>query len=685
MNTLRSSSRIWQPLWRGLLTRSAMDYRQGRHIPTKGILCNRSISQSRCMSAMATEQLKSHTKKEEQSDRVSVDKQYESVATLNFSQPLSDLWAEYCQRVENKGELTDQDFITLCARIKKEEANRSAIERLQSILREVHRRNMNPRTFVRGCNMLIHLFIIHNDLKSAKLVVDGMIRSNYQPDEVTVRTLTLGIGALGNPGDLHNLYNAMRENNMWPESAYAYRDLIASFTTLRDLDSARTYFAVFSQKKDLPTDDAVYNAMIEAYGAAEQPDGALSVYKQMRQANVAPTAATFHILLSILARHNLEEETLSVYRDLRNSNVEPNASHYTAMGWEPKRILEEMKKGGIPLVSRDYNTLMTDYVKRNDFESAFDIFRQMLNDNVAPDVCSYSIVMDSLVKDEASPPEAVFELYEDMKDQGIRPDVVIFTTLIAACTKGESLEKTFDVLKEMERFDILPNAFTLNALLGLLARKQRTHKAALEYAEELWDKMVSLGVSPDTRSYNILLAMLSKQVRPLVRHQSSSWMTDNRQHVPKQVQKMLSMYKRMKVGKRWKTKPDFATYSILINTLSACGQLRQAMTVYEHAKESRTPLPVTVYNGIMRSLSDAGQVTQVMNVWQDIKSLKVQPDNVSYSLALDACEQLGLTESFAAIRAQRKQDIPRLIELEQQEQERLRNATSIEDAVIDEK
>lgn len=595
---------------------------------------------------------------------------------LDFSKPLDAVWEDYCYRVDHQEHLTFHDFNILCARIKKEteEGPDDAIRRLQSAMREMHRRKMPKEVFIRGCNMLVHLFIQKKDLKSARLVVDGMMRSNYRPDEVTVKTLFGGVMEVGGSiSDLHDIYETLQERRMFPEVSSVYQMLISMFGSRGLIDSARTYYAA-CLKKRIPLEPGVFNQMMLAYGTAELPEAALGVYQQMVKRGCQPTGATYHIIITLLQQAGMKEAMDHVFDDMKASGVAMNTSHFIACGWDPKQAIEELHRLDNTLSTRDYNTCIAHYIKRNQFPEALEVFRMMNEKGVDPDVYSFSIIMDTIARDRERPVDQVFAFHEEMKSHDIQPDVSVYTTLMAACTRTDGgLDKAMGLLSEMEQHNVMPNTFTFNAIFSLLSQQPNVTRADYERAEQLWNKMNQLGIKPDTRSYNTQLAILSRLVKPVddEQHADQLWKTDGRNafEMSGAAKEMLQLYRSM----RKRCKRDFITYTTVINTLVSAGQIRQAMQVYDDAKIARIRLPISVYNSTMKALKQANQISQIMNIWHDMKSMRVRPDNNTYTYALDACLQLGLRESFSAIRAQRRDDADRLLELERKREERMQS------------
>lgn len=597
-----------------------------------------------------------------------------STTTLDFTKPLEAVWEEYCYRVDHQERLTSSDFYMLCGRIKKEteQGPDEAIRRLQSVMREMHRRKMSKEVFIKGCNMLVHLYIQKKDLKSARLVVDGMMRSNYRPDDITVKTLFGGVMEVGGSlSDLHEIYETLQERRMFPEEPSVYQMLISMFGSRGLIDSARTYYATYLRKR-IALEPGVFNQMMMAYGTAELPEAAFGVYQQMIKRGCKPSGATYHIMITLLQKAGMKDEMNQVFEDMKASGVAMNTSHFLASGWDPKEAIEELHRLDMQLNTRDYNTCITHYIKRNRFPEALDVFRTMTERGVDPDVISFSIIMDTLARDRDRPVDQVFAFYEEMKSYDIQPDVSVYTTLMSACSRIDGgLDKAMGLLSEMEHYNVLPNTYTFNAIFALLSQQPHVTRADYERANQLWNKMEQLGIKPDTRSYNTQLAILSRMVKPVddEQHADQLWKADGRNAVEMSAtaKEMLQLYRSM----RKRCKRDFLTYTTVINTLVSAGQIRHAMQVYDDAKIARIRLPISVYNSTMKALKQANQISQIMNIWHDMKSMRVRPDNNTYTYALDACLQLGLRESFSAIRAQRRDDSERLLELERKREERI--------------
>ncbi|KAI8377690.1 uncharacterized protein BYT42DRAFT_571235 [Radiomyces spectabilis] len=577
--------------------------------------------------------------------------------------PLKHVWKEYCDRVDNKKRLTEKDFLQVCNLLKKSRSAES-VKRLQAVLREIHQRVLEKKlpmsTFIRCCNMLIMMFIERSDLKTARLVFDGMVKSSYHPNSVTVCTLIDGMARLGSATDLHNFYQFLKDSGLFPKSIEPYLRLIKAFSERGDIKSCQYYFAIL-KKQNNPRELSVYHAMIKAYAAAQQPEGVLALYREMLQESVKPDLRIYGSIVQCLQSHGMSKEANEIWEDVQKTGLPVDTGIYSSLGLPPMEILERMRTAGVTPSIRDFNNLINTSIKENNMANALEVFRIMRQNDIPPDLFTYSMIIDIIAKDHEQPPETAFDLYEEMKTNQIQSDAIVYTSLIMAASRGKNpFERGLWILEEMQRHQVKPNSFTFSALLALLVHK-RLEPKDLSYAETIREKMRMTGIEPNTRFYNTYLSLLAKFVA-----------TKNGQQ--QAIRKMTSIFKQMKHSKDTIRRPDFATYAVLITSLLKAGQIRQALLTYEASKTEQITMPVVVYNNIMQALEKDNQLPQVMNIWQDMKMLKIRPNADSYELALEACAQLGLTESFAAIRTQRKTDFQRLEEINTKKQTIFRDA-----------
>ncbi|CAO3633665.1 unnamed protein product [Cunninghamella blakesleeana] len=654
---------------------------------------------------------------------------------------IDDIWNDYLNYIKDPEiTLTDYDYIYVCHNLKKQESPAKAIKKIQLVLREVHKNNME-HAFVVCCNMLIHLYFLQNDPKMATLVFDGLLRSKYKPTEVTVTTLLYGYADHGGKAkDIHLLYKKLKSKGLFPETTRAYYVLIKTLgITLGDAEGASTiFYMVHNKDKDnknkikskkestapveLELNAAFYNTMYQIYRKTKQPDLAWELFQKMFTEDNHLTLDSFTyypLLMTLKEAGNMEEQIQMVYNYMKLKGVPIKPSHFKAMGWDVSRIITEMKKQNGPLLSsKDYNVLIAYAVKKNEFENALDIFNHMKKNFIEPDVYTYGIIMDALSKDNDLSVELVYEVYEELKQKDIQPDAIIYSCLLQACNSEKNFDRAIQYLKEMSDYQVEPNGYILNAYLSLLVRKPSVDSHDIEQAKLMWDHMLQNKIYPDTRSYNNYLALISRIVRRISNdYEQHRYMMDhddlqdvmefsdqdidniyisenqvedhhryqnnnntdgnselmNIAPMSQAAKYMMKLYRNMRHTRFKEAHPDFATYYILINTMLIHGQTKKAMLLYRDAQDLGVRLSVVIYNKIMQGLLLGKELHEILQVWQDMKSDNILPDEESYKLVLDTCQQLHLTKTLNAIQDQYILDQPRLKKLELIRERRLKS------------
>ncbi|CEI94954.1 hypothetical protein RMCBS344292_09155 [Rhizopus microsporus] len=203
----------------------------------------------------------------------------------------------------------------------------------------------------------------------------------------------------------------------------------------------------------------------------------------------------------------------------------------------------------------------------------------------------------------------------------------------------------------------------MNAFLAVVATSSSTSFNPRKL-RDIWLALVSMGLQPDTRSFNVYFSALYKQMQLWKARGKSYYASESQEDnygnpTRGPCRYMVMGYRAMK-ERGPSSRPDFATYTILIKGLACGGFTRLAMQIYEDAKNERVYLDVTAFNELIMALDKKGDLSDIMSIWYDMKLLNVPPDNTTYDLVMDTCEKLGLHETFLNIRSQRKNDFDRL-------------------------
>uniref|UniRef100_A0A803KP88 Pentatricopeptide repeat-containing protein n=1 Tax=Chenopodium quinoa TaxID=63459 RepID=A0A803KP88_CHEQI len=146
----------------------------------------------------------------------------------------------------------------------------------------------------------------------------------------------------------------------------------------------------------------------------------------------------------------------------------------------------------------------------------------MLESNIKPDVQTYSMLVDMFCKDGCVDQalsilkhmiEKGLTIFYEMFRKGITPDVVCYNTLIDGLCKANRLSLVHKLFREMRAHGIAPVVITYASLLDYLYKTARLDEAAgqLEDAENFFSNLLSKGLQPDIRTYNIMIKGFCKK------------------------------------------------------------------------------------------------------------------------------------------------------------------------------
>lgn len=568
-----------------------------------------------------------------------------------------------------------------------------AISRLQDILKYMStRKDTEPdikTAFPQCCNFLIRAYIRHGDLKTARMVFDKMAQVG-DVNEATLSEMLSGIRQLGTRSQVYEFQRDMQRQGLWLDSSVVYCNLIYALRDFGDTPGCRHFFQEM-KSKNLATTEHSYKAIMSVYRKANLPNMVLKYFNEMKEAGIQPSIAIYGLLFQALSEHDSEQHKAilrSIFQEMRSREFEIQLNFYLPLGWEPLDALQQMIHHKHTVSVRDCNVGLAYYIKKNQFADALSVMKWMNEHKVKMDTYSYGIMIDALAKDTDTAPQLVFDLYEDMKRHKLHPDTVVFTSLISNCCKNQDLDKALSLLQEMQSYEVRPNVYTFNSMLNVVTSMTNTSSIDVERASVIWTHMTELGVQPDTRTCNIYLSLISRLIKAAPIHhepapatpladeryiqETALWeeVEDTDRRVPETVKEMQRMYRYMRRHKLENMQPDFVTYAIVISAMSTAGEVRSAMQVYDDAKINRVTLPIPAYNNMMMALQRCGRVSESMGIWHDMKLQGVLPNNTTYSIVLENCEQLGLVDSIENIRRQRKLDFDRLQELERKREMR---------------
>lgn len=371
-------------------------------------------------------------------------------------------------------------------------------------------------------------------------------------------------------------------------------------------------------------DTISYNSLLYAYAQANQPEHAERVLKEMMQLSslfVKPDTITFNTVLLAWAKSGhrkacqRSEELLKhmiTLHEAGNDDVAPDVYSYSI-------VLQALTTShGATAAARALQLLET----------------MEQNDNLAPNAVTYTTVMTALSKCgyKNAAPEAekllnrMIERYNG-GDDDCKPDTVAFTAVISCWARGfeheHADERTLKLLEVMKNGDddAKPNAMTYTSVLKSLARSRKA--TACQKAEDLLEEMEqayqngNAALQPTSIHYNVAMDVYA--------------MSPNYDKASKAYQ----LYRQM--GQRNHTQPNIVSY----NTL-----LRACANTFGHpaAKETGLSIATEAFSAILNSDKiKASSITLFFFIKAVRKLVKSEKDSMAMiRKSFKYCCKLGL-------------------------------------------
>ncbi|VAH13832.1 unnamed protein product [Triticum turgidum subsp. durum] len=147
-----------------------------------------------------------------------------------------------------------------------------------------------------------------------------------------------------------------------------------------------------------------------------------------------------------------------------------------------------------------YSIVLKSLCDNSRSQQALDLLQMVRKERGAGslNVVAYSIIIHGFFKEgEVS---KACDLFHEMMQQGIVPDVVTYSSVIDALCKVRAMDKAKLVLQQMVNNGVRPNMYTWNSFMYSLCKHGRSKEAA-----EFFDSMTAKGLKPDIVVYSTLL------------------------------------------------------------------------------------------------------------------------------------------------------------------------------------
>eukprot|EP00252_Welwitschia_mirabilis_P022602 TRINITY_DN6166_c0_g1_i1.p1 TRINITY_DN6166_c0_g1~~TRINITY_DN6166_c0_g1_i1.p1 ORF type:complete len:610 (-),score=80.08 TRINITY_DN6166_c0_g1_i1:202-2031(-) len=212
--------------------------------------------------------------------------------------------------------------------------------------------------------------------------------------------------------------------------------------------------------------------IIRRYSAAKEVDKAVKTFQSTEKFGLKLNIDFFQGLLGALCRYgNVEDAEKLLYQYKSVFEYEAKSFNIVLSGWCNRVInAKEAKR----------------------------FWKIMLNNNIQPDVYSYTSMIGCLSK--AGQLSDVLKFFDTMKEKGYVLDLKVYNSVIYALAKGRCVKEAYNLLDVMLQNGLRPNSMTYNSLIKPLCKAKE-----IEEACSVLDDMVQQGQSPTLRTFHAFI------------------------------------------------------------------------------------------------------------------------------------------------------------------------------------
>lgn len=391
-----------------------------------------------------------------------------------------------------------------------------------------------------------------------------------------------------------------------------------------------------------------WTAIIAGYSSAGKCREALSCYECMQEDSVAPDKYTFVSLLKTCSKIADIGEGRRIHADAVRHGVDLDiyvGSTLVSMYAKCGSIVDAQQVFD-GLFQRDivsWNAMLTAYAQQGQGINCLQIYSQMREEGVVPNARTFVSVIQAcgtiaergaveLVHGQhikAGVLQKAREIHAGAIRLGFISDVFIGNSLVSMYAKCGTIEDAEHVFIGLSERDLV----SWSAMLAAYAQQQEGEKAL-----QIYERMHEEGVTPDAMAFvSVLLACGT-----LAENEEITYV-DGRSVKVKALQKAKEIYAGAKI--RGFALDEFVG-SAAISLYAKCGSILDAEEVFELLPERNLVSWNAMLAAYAQEDSDGGKGLQI---YQQMQEESIEPDEVTYLSAIEACGNLGSLENCLKI------------------------------------
>ncbi|XVE82656.1 hypothetical protein DITRI_Ditri16bG0023600 [Diplodiscus trichospermus] len=337
------------------------------------------------------------------------------------------------------------------------------------------------------------------------------------------------------------------------------------------------------------------------------------------------------------------DKALEIYSSVSKHYSSPSSSRY-AQDLTVRRLAKSRRFADIeslieshktdPKISQEpfLSTLIRSYGIAGMLDHAMKTFQQMDQFGTPRSAISFNSLLSACIQSRQV--DKVPQLFDEIpkKYGGVSPDKVSYGILVKSYCEAGQPEKGIEVLREMEKKSLEVTAVTFTTILNSLYKKGKA-----EEADKLWSEMMKSGREFDVASYNVRISYLQggepQKVKELIDDMSSLGL-----------------------------KPDTITYNYLMTCYCKHGMLDEAKKVYEGLESNGCNPNAATFRTLVFYLCLNGLYEQGYKVFKESVRVHKIPDfNTLKHLVEGLVKNKKIKEAKGLIRTVKKKFPPNFL------------------------
>jgi pentatricopeptide repeat protein len=225
--------------------------------------------------------------------------------------------------------------------------------------------------------------------------------------------------------------------------------------------------------------------------------------KEMRGRGIEPDVTSYSIILHVYSRAHKPELCLCMFRSMKERGICPTVATYTSVIKclsscgrleDGEILLDEMVAEGVCPSPATYNCFLKEYRGRKDVTAALELYNKMKAPGslTAPDIHTYNILLGMFSK--LNRHGTVMDIWSDMCESTVGPDLDSYTLLIHCFCDSQKWREACQFFMEMIEKGFLPQKITFETLYrGLIQAdmlrtwrrlKRRVDEEAAKFGDE---------------------------------------------------------------------------------------------------------------------------------------------------------------------------------------------------------